>query len=69
MFARRTSLLHFALGLALVGGQAAPARADAPSAEAIADARLNEAKQKFQEGVRAFNERRYDDAVQAFRVA
>jgi len=45
------------------------ARADGPSAEATAEARREEAKTKFQEGVAAFSERRYEDAVRAFQKA
>lgn len=45
------------------------ARADGPSAEATAEARRYEAKIKFQEGVAAFSERRYEDAVRAFQKA
>lgn len=45
------------------------ASADSASSESVADARLTEAKRKFEAGVRAFGERRYADAVQAFREA
>ena len=44
-------------------------RADVPSAEARAEARRNEAKQRFDEGVTAFREHRYADAVEAFLKA
>lgn len=47
----------------------ARARADAPSAEAGAEARRSEAKARFDEGVNAFREHRWADAVQAFRQA
>jgi tetratricopeptide (TPR) repeat protein len=57
-----------AIGLAL-GAVTLDAVADTPSSESVADARLGQAKRKFEEGVRAFGERRYADAVQAFREA
>jgi tetratricopeptide (TPR) repeat protein len=66
---RRLSWFGLAMVLALGSSGARPARADTPSAEAIADARLGEAKKKFEEGVRAYGERRYADAVTAFRQA
>lgn len=58
-----------ALGLALVSATPARARADAPSAEAGAEARRSEAKARFDEGVNAFREHRWADAVQSFRQA
>jgi tetratricopeptide (TPR) repeat protein len=45
------------------------ARADSPSAEATAEARRNEAKAKFEAGVGAYGEGRYEDAVRAFQSA
>ncbi|HVY29105.1 MAG TPA: PEGA domain-containing protein [Polyangiaceae bacterium] len=57
------------LGLALVCAAPSHAWADAPSAEAGAEARRNEAKARFDEGVNAFREHRWADAVQAFRQA
>lgn len=47
----------------------APARADLPSTEAETEARRGQAKLKFDEGVNAFREHRYADAVQAFLKA
>lgn len=61
--------LAIALSFALASAAALEARAQAPSAEGVADARLNEAKRKFEDGVRAFAERRYADAAQSFREA
>jgi tetratricopeptide (TPR) repeat protein len=58
-----------ALGLVLSLSAPTHAGADAPSAEAVAEARRNEAKTKFDEGVTAFREHRYADAVQAFQRA
>jgi tetratricopeptide (TPR) repeat protein len=63
------SALSIATQLALGSAAVSPARAEPPSTEAAADARLNQAKQKFDEGVRAFGERRYAEAAQAFREA
>lgn len=50
-------------------GTALPAHADTPSAEGAADARRADAKSKFEVGVQAFGERRYEDAVRAFQQA
>jgi hypothetical protein len=66
---RRPSIPGLALGIALVCAVPARARADAPSAEAGAEARRSEAKARFDEGVNAFREHRWVDAVQAFRQA
>lgn len=46
-----------------------PAHADLPSAEARAEARRSEAKGRFEQGVTAFREHRYPDAVRAFLEA
>jgi tetratricopeptide (TPR) repeat protein len=46
-----------------------PARADLPSAESSTELRRGEAKLRFNEGVNAFREHRYADAVQAFLKA
>lgn len=43
--------------------------ADTPSAEAVAETRRGDAKQKFEAGVQAFGERRYQDAVRLFQQA
>lgn len=58
-----------ALGLALVCQLPGVAHADMPSSEAAAEARRAEAKQRFDEGVNAFREHRWADAVRAFRQA
>jgi tetratricopeptide (TPR) repeat protein len=58
------------LALTLSAGQVSVARAaDTPSAEGAATARRSEARAKFDEGVKAFAEQRYADAVQAFQEA
>ena len=59
----------FAIGVVLGLGPASIARADAPSAEAAAEAPRALAKVKFEEGVKAFGEHRYTDAVAAFLQA
>jgi hypothetical protein len=64
-FARVTGLVVWLLGLAVT----VPAHADVPSAEARAEARRSEAKLRFDEGVNAFREHRYADAVEAFLKA
>ncbi|HKY40998.1 MAG TPA: PEGA domain-containing protein [Polyangiaceae bacterium] len=64
---RLLSASGFAISVVL--NLARPASADQPSAEAVAEARRNEAKARFDEGVAAFRERRYADAVQAFQRA
>jgi tetratricopeptide (TPR) repeat protein len=64
---RLLSALGFAISVVL--SSAEPARADQPSVEAVAEARRSEAKARFDEGVAAFRERRYADAVQAFQRA
>jgi len=55
--------------VALGFGPASLARADAPSAEAAAEAPRALANAKFEEGVKAFGEHRYTDAVAAFLQA
>lgn len=70
---RQASLLARTLSLVVIVlfGICLPerARADLPSAETSAEARRGEAKLRFDEGVKAFRERRYADAVQAFLKA
>jgi hypothetical protein len=58
-----------AAGVVLVTGFTPRAQADTPSTEAAADARRHEAKTRFDEGVTAFREHRWADAVQSFRQA
>ena len=62
-------MFGFALGLTLVSAAAPPARADAPSAEGQAEARRTAAKDKFEQGVAAYKEQRYSDAVKLFQEA
>jgi len=66
---RRLPVLCVALSAALGLGPVSVARADAPSSEAAAEARRGEAKVKFDEGVKAFGEHRYTEAVAAFLQA
>lgn len=66
---RAANALAFAASTLLFFDHLPSARADGPSAEASAEARRSEAKAKFQEGVTAFGERRYEDAVRAFQKA
>jgi tetratricopeptide (TPR) repeat protein len=58
-----------AVGLALALSSAAPAHAQAPSAEGQAEARRSAAKEKFDQGVTAYKEQRYEDAVKLFMEA
>jgi tetratricopeptide (TPR) repeat protein len=67
--ARRASTLRLVAYALSLFAYLPGARADGPSAEATAEARRSEAKGKFQEGVAAFGERRYQDAVRAFQQA
>jgi hypothetical protein len=62
----RQAVSAFAIAVALGFGPASIARADAPSAEAAVEAPRALAKAKFEEGVKAFGEHRYTDAVAAF---
>jgi hypothetical protein len=66
---RRLSSALVALGVALGLAPLSVARADVPSSEAAAEARRSGAKAKFDEGVKAFGERRYNEAVAAFLQA
>ena len=67
---RRLPTVLFAFACtALVLAPTRRALADGPSAEAAGDAQRSEAKSKFNEGVAAFAEHRYADAVAAFRKA
>lgn len=63
------SALALALGLTLLAAPLASARADAPSAEAAAEQRRVAAKEKFQQGVEAYKEQRFTDAVRLFLEA
>lgn len=69
MRTRLARLAFTALALGGNAGRAMPALADTPSAEAAADLRRGEAKRKFEAGVRAFGEQRYEEAVRAFQEA
>jgi tetratricopeptide (TPR) repeat protein len=60
---------QLALTLSLSLSLAPAAHADTPSAEGTADARRGQARVKFEEGVKAYGERRYQDAVRAFQEA
>jgi hypothetical protein len=66
---RSPGALSVALGVALACQLPRAAHADVPSSEAAAEARRAEAKQRFDEGVNAFREHRWADAVRAFRQA
>lgn len=61
--------LGLAVGLALVSSPATQARAQAPSAEGQAEARRSAAKDKFDQGVEAYKQQRYQDAVKLFQEA
>jgi tetratricopeptide (TPR) repeat protein len=58
-----------AVGLSLALSSTAPAHAQAPSAEGQAEARRSAAKEKFDQGVAAYKEQRYQDAVKLFQEA
>jgi hypothetical protein len=66
---RLAGLFGLAVGLALSASLATDARAQAPSAEGQAEARRSAAKEKFDQGVSAYTERRYQDAVRLFQEA
>jgi hypothetical protein len=66
---RLPSALGAATFVALNFASVSSARADAPSSEAAAEARRSEAKARFDEGVNAYGEHRYRDAVRAFLQA
>lgn len=58
-----------AVGLSLALASAAHAQVQAPSAEGQAEARRSAAKEKFDLGVAAYKEQRYQDAVKLFQEA
>jgi tetratricopeptide (TPR) repeat protein len=58
-----------AVGLTFALSTAAPAQAQAPSAEGQAEARRSAAKEKFDQGVAAYKAQRYQDAVKLFMEA
>ena len=58
-----------AVGLTLALSSAAPAHAQAPSAEGQAEARRSAAKERFDRGVVAYKEQRYEEAVKLFMEA
>src|SRR6185295_10720910 len=66
---RATTALGFAACALPFFAHLPSARADSPSAEATAESRREQAKAQFEQGVTAYGERRYEDAVRAFQSA